>query len=142
MANNSALDPAICQLSEVATLGAMLTISAGSESLGVGDLANIGRVISRKCDECADWLEAEQRGANRPVAAHVGSTELTATAEATRTPRPVSLVMHEALATLRAAEFLLDEHKGDPERIEQASGLVDAAITVLLSFDGEGSRHG
>ncbi len=62
--------------------------------------------------------------------------------------RPVGLVMHEAMGCLQAAGHLLENYSSgdDPDsrlaRIERASGLVDASMTVLRSLFGEGASHG
>lgn len=64
------------------------------------------------------------------------------------TRRPLSLVVHEAISCLRSADDLLTNYRGDDEkadrmdRIERASGLVDAAQTVLRSLFGEEADHG
>ena len=64
------------------------------------------------------------------------------------TRRPLSLVIHEAMACLRSADDLLtnysgaDDREARMDRIERASGLVDAAKTVLRSLFGEEADHG
>ncbi|QNN77240.1 hypothetical protein IAE60_15125 [Pseudoxanthomonas mexicana] len=56
--------------------------------------------------------------------------------------------MHEAMGCLQAAGHLLENYSSGDEpderlaRIERASGLVDASMTVLRSLFGEGASHG
>lgn len=74
--------------------------------------------------------------------------ETVETAGRTGAVRPVDLVLHEAMGCLRSAAHLLEEYGGTDElddrmdRVDRASGLVDASMTVLRSLFGEGARHG
>lgn len=142
------LTQAICRLSEIGSMGALLVVAADSGNMDEGETSNLGRVIERMCQQLANALEDEQ--ARTQQLAHQDTTpaDHSPTSDVGKPVRFLSDVAREAKGCLFAAEELLlayyadDTKAGRLLRVERVTALVQAAATVVRSIEGEGVSHG